>query len=53
MVFTQHVAAGTDYYFSVQTTEGGDGEAAYGVSQGYTITAEPVARRLYGPSRVI
>lgn len=49
MVFTEHVAADTHYYFSVQDEAG----EAFGFSQGYKLSAKPVARRLYGASLVI
>lgn len=53
MIFTEHVKAGTDYYFSVQdvTEEGNSG--AFGFSAGYRVTDKPVARKLYGASRMI
>lgn len=41
--------AGKDYYFSVEDKEG----AAFGFSAGYRVTDKPMARKLYGASRMI
>jgi hypothetical protein len=52
VVFTDVVQAGVNYYFSVQAADDKEGHA-YGYSAGYMVTAEPVARKLYGPSLMI